>query len=353
MQYIPDLLFNSVLKTAFLISDVLITVLLYKTVLEITKNKSLAEKAALIWFLNPFVIWISAGWGMWDTLPALFSLACFYFLLKKRYALSAVSLSLGVATKLYPVLFLVPVTFFLLHSSPNGENRKNILKFFGVFAAVSALLLVPYIGEPTPFMNFFLPNSVAVSDPVVEPVGFGLTYWSLYLLNRLVNAPISVAFVSFASLASVVLVAVFLALAFWRTSKLTFKSPAFDLNASMLLCILAVFLSVRTICEQWLIWALPPLVLLYVTRKVKPAIYWGVSALALLYGILNTPLPLFFLPSYPWIGNSLLSMMYVWWTVEPFVIALLAVLGCVFSFLVLMVLLKLAKKSEAQQHQTF
>ncbi len=111
VQYVPGMLFNSIVKTPFLISDIAITFLLYKIVEELTKSKGLAEKAALIWFLNPFVIWISAGWGMWDTLPALFSLAAFFFLLKKRIAFSAVCLSLGVALKLYPALFLVPIGF--------------------------------------------------------------------------------------------------------------------------------------------------------------------------------------------------------------------------------------------------
>ena len=113
IQYVPGILFNSVVKFPFLISDIIATLLLYKTVQELTKDKGLAEKAAMFWFMNPFVIWISAGWGMWDTLPALFSLAAFFLLLRKRTMLSAVCLSLGVASKLYPALFLVPIAVYL------------------------------------------------------------------------------------------------------------------------------------------------------------------------------------------------------------------------------------------------
>ena len=93
VQVVPGLLFNFVVKLPFLISDVLLALLLYKIVNVLTSNKGLAEKATLLWFLNPFVIWISAGW-VWDTLPALFSLVTFYFLLKKKYALSGVALSI-------------------------------------------------------------------------------------------------------------------------------------------------------------------------------------------------------------------------------------------------------------------
>jgi len=60
LQYVPGLLFNFIVKIPFLISDIALAVLLYKIVEEITKSKGLAEKAAILWFLNPFVIWISA-----------------------------------------------------------------------------------------------------------------------------------------------------------------------------------------------------------------------------------------------------------------------------------------------------
>ncbi|MBE3115800.1 hypothetical protein IMZ68_01215, partial [Candidatus Bathyarchaeota archaeon] len=144
IQYVPGLLFNSVVKIPFLISDVAIAFLLYKIVEELTHSKGLAEKAAFLWFLNPFVIWISAGWGMWDTLPALFSLVAFFFLLRKKYALSAVFLSLGVASKMYPALFLVPIAIYLLKSSPVGAKWKNCLQFFSVFTITSVLLFLPY-----------------------------------------------------------------------------------------------------------------------------------------------------------------------------------------------------------------
>jgi hypothetical protein len=53
IQYVPGMLFNSVVKIPFLISDVALAFLLYKIVEELTKNKGLAEKAAFLWFLNP------------------------------------------------------------------------------------------------------------------------------------------------------------------------------------------------------------------------------------------------------------------------------------------------------------
>jgi hypothetical protein len=327
VQFVPGMLFNFVVKIPFLISDVAIAFLLYKIVEELTNNKGLAEKAAFLWFLNPFVIWISAGWGMWDTLPALFSLVAFFFLLKKRYALSAVFLSLGVASKLYPALFLVPIAVYLFKSSPVGDRWKNCLKFFSVFTAATVLLFLPYFGKITSFFaGFFVSNpaaSGAVANQVTNPVAFGLSYWSLYQLNRLLNLPVTAEFVSFASIASIVLVAVALVV--------------------MLLPVLAFFLSYRIICEQFFVWAIPFLVILCVGGRVKEAFYWAASIVALLYAVLNCPLPFFFLPLAPRYTNILLGMVHAIWAVEPLRIVTLAVLGCVFSILLVFIIVQLSK----------
>jgi hypothetical protein len=346
IQYVPGPLFNSIVKFPFLISDILITLLLYKIVETFTKNKGLAEKAALLWFLNPFVIWISAGWGMWDTLPALFSLVAFYLLLKRKTAFSAVFLSLGVASKLYPALFLVPIAIYIFKTSDIGEKWKEITKYFSVFSVSSLLLFLPYFGMIAGFYSFFIPNpatTAIVTDPVVDPLGFGLTYWSVYLLNRLFKLPVTAEFISIASLFSVILVAACLILTYWKISKLTFQKPTVDLALVMLLPLLALFLSYRFICEQWLVWILPFLIILCVVGRVKWKFYWGVSAVALLYVFLNCPLPFFFLPLAPWLENSLLGMVYAFWAVEPLRIILLALLGCVFSIILFLVLLKLVK----------
>ncbi len=345
IQFVPGMLFNSVVKFPFLLSDVLVTLLLYKLVAELTRNKGLAEKAAFLWFLNPFLIWISAGWGMWDTLPVLFSLASLVLLLKKRIIFSSVCLSLAVASKLYPALFLLPIAIYFLKTTPAGEKWKNCLRFFSVFFATSILLFLPYIDKGLSFFaDFFVPNSVgvgvAVANPIVEPVGFGLTYWSIYLLNRLVNVPISAGFVSFVSVVSVVFAIFSLALVYWKTSKLPFQKPVFDLVTAMLACVLALFLSYRIVCEQWFVWALPFLIILCVGGRVKGVFYWGASFIALVYSVLNCPLPFFFLPLAPWMTDTLLQAVYVIWGVEPIRIVSLAILGCLFSCVMVLVLLK-------------
>jgi len=271
----------------------------------------------------------------------------FFFLLKKKFAYSAVCLSLGVASKLYPALFLVPIAIYILKVNPVNVRVKNCLAFFSVFIAISLLLFLPYLGQISSFFGgYFLPSAGepgAITDPVVNPLGFGLTYWSVYLLNRLINIPVSSDVFSFITLLSVLMVVVSLLLVFWKTRKLAINRPAYDLALVMLLPLIALFLSYRIICEQWFVWLLPFLVILYVGGRVKRSLFWGASAVALLYSVLNCPLPFFFLPLSPWYSNSLLTLVSAFWTVEPVRIISLAVLGCIFSVILVLILFDFLK----------
>ena len=138
------------------------------------------------------VCYLDFGWVGYVGYFACTVFACLhvYLLLKKRFAFSGVCLALGVAAKLYPVLFLVPIAFYIYKSSGAGERLKNFGGFYGVFGGVSLLLFLPYLGAVSNFIgDFFLLGSGGAGLGVVTPLGpsvFGLTYWSA--LNSLLNA---------------------------------------------------------------------------------------------------------------------------------------------------------------------
>lgn len=343
ISVVPGMLFNFIVKIPFLISDILIALLLYKIVGEYTGKKSLAQAAAILWFLNPFVIWISASWGMWDTLPALFSLAAMYLLIKRRLALSAISLSLGIAAKLYPAIFLVPLIIYLYKTSNHSERRKNLNLFVGVFFGASLLLFLPYLGTAANFVaDFFLLGSGSTVHTIIPlgPFSFGLTYWSPTAYLNL-NSGI----VQFISVFSLALFVGTLMLVYWRSNKFTFKNPVTDLSMAMLFCTAALLLSYRIICEQWVIWAIPFLVILCVTARLPKTIFAGLSAFALLYAMLNCPLPFFFLPLTPGATNTLLGMVYFIWSQESTRVWVLAISACTFSMLLFLSVVHLSCKS--------
>ncbi len=351
IEYVPGMLFNTVVKLPFLFSDTLIALLLYKIVKESSLNVGLAEKAALLWFLNPFVIWISAGWGMWDTMPAMFSLASFYLLWRKKVTLSAISLSLGVASKLYPLLFIVPAMIYMLKSNSFEEKRKVVPKFLAVFLISSTILFIPYLSLAANFFSSYFIANPASTNPIANPLGFGLTYWSLFLLSRF-TITANTTLTEIVPLVSIALVTICLVLVYWRTSKITFTKPTVDLVTVFILPILMLFLSYRIIPEQWFIWTLPFLVILYAGKKVKGIYYWVASFVALLYAILNCPLPFFFLPLAPWYTKTLLGLVYAFWEIDFQRILLLIFLGTIFSILMLIILFKLTKISFTLRRKT-
>lgn len=345
--YIPGFLFDFITKLPLLLSDVFATILLYKIVTSLTNNKSLGEKASFLWFFNPFLIWVSAVWGMWDTIAALFSLACFYFLLKRKFVFSSICLSIAVLLKVYPLLFLVPIGIFLYKSSFKEARMKNSLKFFSIFFAATFLLIIPYLGNVTSVISGILaPNPVtsgSTTNPVSNPIAYGLTYWSVFLVIRLTNFQITSSLVSLVSLVSVLLVVFVLLATYWKTTKLTFQKPAYDLALVLLLPILAFFLTFRIINEQWFVWSLPFLVIVSVGGRIKGIFYWGTSLFALLYTVLNCPLPFYFLPLAPWYTNTLVASAHFALSNETLRVVLLIVSGCAFSILVTFTFSKLFK----------
>ncbi len=75
-------------------------------VIQLLKNLSLPKHLSLLYFLNPLVITELTGNLHFEGVMVFFVLLSFLFLLKNNCQLSAVSLGLGIATKLIPVLFL-------------------------------------------------------------------------------------------------------------------------------------------------------------------------------------------------------------------------------------------------------
>jgi hypothetical protein len=193
------------------------------------------------------------------------------------------------------------------------------------------------------FVNLFLPSS-AIPDllinPVVNPIGFGLTYWSIGQLARFTSFSIDSSFFSFIMILSVVLVVVGLLGVYWKTSKMTFGKTD-NLIIALLTSVFVFFVLFRYVCEQWFIWAIPFFVILVVAGRLKPIYYWLASLIAFLYIFVNLPLPFFLLPLAPQMGTALVTFAQWSLSFEPLRITLLALLGCAFSGLIIVLLAKM------------
>ncbi len=134
-------LFDFLFKLPIILADIGIALLLYK----MTKRN---EKSMKMFLFNPYIIFISAAW-MFDSIAVFFLLLSLYFFEKKRYDLSAISLSLGFLTKLYPI-FALPVFCLELIR----RRSWKFIRYALIFGAVSTLFVLPYWGGVTTALSF-------------------------------------------------------------------------------------------------------------------------------------------------------------------------------------------------------
>ncbi len=123
-----DLVFYFFLKLPLIIASSALTLTIYGIVNKLTGDRGRSRLAASLWLLNPYVIWSVGVSGMFDVIPALFSLIAIWFLLRGNDELSALMLGLGVSSKTYPLLFL-PLSSGQFQGLPSGvyQEQQNLL----------------------------------------------------------------------------------------------------------------------------------------------------------------------------------------------------------------------------------
>jgi hypothetical protein len=294
IRYITDLSFNILVKTPFLVADILAALIIFKLIEDLSRDKTKPSWAAAVWFLNPYLILISAVWGMFDSLPTLFSIFSLWLLLRRRLDLSASTMAVAAAYKLYPAVFLLPTILFALKSGLFA-SRGAALRYILVFTASSFILFLPAISQSLSFSQ-----GLFTGPPDPGAAGFGLTFWSVLLISPL-NPDFVIA-------ASNLIVIVLLIGTYIQAFRRRADSGPLSLAAFQLCSILSIFAGFRFVCEQFLVWALPYMVILVVGGKVRSKEYWSLSLIALVYSLLHGLNAIFFfLPTWPWLSGLLLS----------------------------------------------
>lgn len=135
------------LKFPLILSDILSTYLIYKICRKQNLDEGNSMKAAAVYLLNPFTIFISSIWGMFDSLAILFALLGVYLFTHKKFYLSSLIWGLGV--KWYSLGF---IPFLSIYSYvQNREERfarrlgKSVLILFIGFGFFAFLMVFPHI----------------------------------------------------------------------------------------------------------------------------------------------------------------------------------------------------------------
>ncbi len=161
VPFITSPLFNIVLKLPIIIGDALVGLTLYRIV-EARSGAVSAEKAFLIWFLNPLVIFVSSVHGQFDVLAAYFALIGVMGFMEKRYLLSGALLGLGVLLKLFPAYLVISFGLLLLislfRSSNTGRLRERLspITLFVSGGAISLVSVLPFLLSSNSFLDYVL-----------------------------------------------------------------------------------------------------------------------------------------------------------------------------------------------------
>jgi hypothetical protein len=126
-------------KLPLIAADILIAFILFKLGKLLWPMTSRPCVAALLWFANPYAIFVTEMMGAVDVVPVMTIMLALLLVVKRKHVLGAASLAAGIALKLFP-LVTIPA---LLYSSrvAGGPRRVKIL----ISALLAVLGLITYV----------------------------------------------------------------------------------------------------------------------------------------------------------------------------------------------------------------
>lgn len=140
---------NIILKLPFILGDLLFAFLVFKFLKD--RNRKLAGRAMLLVLFNPFFIWISSVWGMFDIWIVNFILLFLLSLQRKNFLMAGFFLALAPEIKLFPVFFLPAIFIYVLQTVKQNVHR---MEFFLFFIVTTLAIVVPFfLSNPQGFMN--------------------------------------------------------------------------------------------------------------------------------------------------------------------------------------------------------
>jgi len=254
---------NVCVKIPMVIGDFILALAVRKIILLITKNKRKAEIGEISILLNPFIIWLSAGWGMFDALVFGIFLWAVILLHEKKIVHGSLLLAVSVLLK-QTVWISVPFILVYLLRRFKLKTTIKILVYSSTFGLMilSPFLLYSFDGLLYAVLKMHA-NRIPAGYNIFSFITFGVMYASLQLgINPLPMLEILKAFFSFTSF---LLVGVILL----RLIAATFDehSLSFDRLLDYLFYSFLVFLAFNKVTnEQYFVY---PIALLFIKGITK------------------------------------------------------------------------------------
>ena len=290
---VPGLLFDLLVKIPLIISDTLVALVIYRLVIKAFSDHNTAIFASMLWFLNPFVIWVSSGWGMFDTFPALFTLLAVYFAIQNKYWQSGLGLVVAFAMKYYAIV-LVPILLIFIWKKGHAKAlSRTLVAMIATGVGLFGFTLSEISTNMTPL--------ITRSYPTIGLTYSGLSIWTAFTF--FINNFNPVLF----SVSILVILFIILYIRNWMrgATDVLFLVVSFTIAISFLL------LFYSNVAENYFVWVLPLISILTAVRIVNKKQYWAITAIPFLSSITNALLPFYMLPVSPWLGDYLVKSLEI------------------------------------------
>jgi len=290
ISIIPGLLYDFLLKLPLILADALVTIFLFKIVKSEWKDDKTASFVAAAWFLNPIVIWVSSGWGMNDSLPALFTVLSLYFVLKGKNSSSVFSLVVATLLKFYALAIFIPLLAIIWRRS--GFRAMLISLVPSTILAALASLPLLFVTNP---LSYVEPASSAASQYA------GFSVWtSLWLTGSAPNVSAVAAVLTGISL---------IASYYFLLKKQSQHDKLTIVSCFFLIPIIALLLFYKFVGENYIVWLIPFSAILTAKSRRIDWTHWSISLLSFVSSITDSLLPYYLLPLSPWISGLLIGML--------------------------------------------
>ena len=241
------------IKAPLIVADLASGILLFRTARSLGLGLSKARAVSYGYLFNPFSVLVCAIWGTNDPLVVAATVAAIYFSIRRPsdLRLSSLFLGIGIAFKLYPVIFL-PLFLAGLSSWRSRLRYAAIALGIPLVTAAPVLLTSP----------FELMRTLGSFSTGVGPGGFDPSQSFWWLLAD-IGVPVGTGTVL---AASALFLLVLVVLARWvATRRMTFVRAA-------TVAILGLFIVAPRLNQNYFLWAIPLIVL---AAGAEPWRSWG------------------------------------------------------------------------------
>lgn len=240
---------NLVLKLPVIISDIFISFLLYRIGNRFTDKKR-ASILSMFWLLNPYAVYMSSIWGIHHVLPTMFIVFALERLVYGHVKSSALALSAGVFSAIYPI-FVLPCFLIPLFKS---SKRVKSLQFINFFFLGCSILALPWL------FSIAIPLNISFG---AGRVGFASLSYSYLTIPSWLSG--------YWSIALLLISFVFLSVYINRKSRTQLDS--LQINQYILLSFLLFYLANTLVFPTYVLWSLPFLMIMYICARKVPFSY--------------------------------------------------------------------------------